>query len=846
LRENLGLTGAKAGCGIGRCGACTVHLDGEAVRSCVTPVEQAVGRRVRTVEGLAGEGLHPVQEAWVLEDVSQCGYCQTGQIMTAAALLAAHPDPTDEEIEQAMEGVLCRCGTYPRIRRAVRRATEIFAGRQQEEPFPGPALAEALLVGGSDVRAVGPRVRELSAPFAPNPWVRVHADGTAAILVAKSEMGQGILTPLAAAVADELGADWARVRIEPAPAGPEYADPVMGRQTTGGSTSVRFNLDVLRRAGAEARAGLIAAAAETWDVDPATCSVRDGRVVHPPSGRALPFGELAATAAGLPAPERSAFKTDAELRLLGTPLARADARPKAEGRALFGLDVRLPGQLTAVVARCPVFGGKLTRFDAGSALAVPGVRRVHEVSAGVAVVAESFRAAVRGREALKIEWDKGPLAGLGHDALRASLREAAAGAGRVAQSRGDAPGALGRADRIVEAEYTLPYLAHAPMEPMNCTAWVRPDRCEIWAPTQHQTAVREAAAEASGLPLEAVQVHTTFLGGGFGRRLEADYATEATEISRVVEAPVQVVWTREDDLGHDFYRPIAHHRLRAGLGPDGAPVAWFHRVATPSIFARFTQATGEGGVDGASSRGKIDSSSIEGAVDLPYRFPDLRVEWVPWEPGVPVGFWRSVGHSHTAFAVECFLDEVASTAGIDPLELRRSLLREAPRHRAVLETVVARADWGRPLPQGRGRGLALHESFGSIVAQVAEVSTANGKLRVDRVVCAVDCGAVANPAGAEAQMEGGVLFGLSAALREAITIRGGGVHERNFDAYELLRFGDAPEVEVHIVPSREPPGGAGEPGVPPIAPAVANAMYAATGERLRHLPFLRASSRIEQ
>ncbi|GAB4259200.1 MAG: xanthine dehydrogenase family protein molybdopterin-binding subunit [Deferrisomatales bacterium] len=824
LREHLGLTGTKVGCGTGHCGACTVHLDGRPVRACTLPVGRAEGRSVVTVEGLGRGTLHPLQQAWILEGVSQCGYCQPGQLMAAAALLRRNPHPSSQEIVRALDAVLCRCGTYGRIRRAVERAARILAGRESPS-LPEPASLHPSLLARGARAALEPDAPQAAPPLAPNPWVAVHPDGTVRVRVDKSEMGQGVLSTLAAGAALELGAEWARVRIATAPASPAFEDPAMGGQVTGGSTSLRYSLNRMRRAGAEARERLLAAAARRWDVPPNECTAERGAAVHRPTGRRFPFGELVPEARRLPVSGAPPPLAPKGLPLRDLP--RAEARPKAEGQALFGLDVRLPGQLQAVVARCPVFGGAVQSYEEAGALAVPGVRRVAVVPSGVAVVAESTWAALRGRDRLEIRWALGPLATLQEQEILSGARGALEQVGRTARQQGDPDAALAAAHRVVEADYVLPYLAHAPLEPMNCTVWLRRGRCDLWAPTQNQTAARQAAAAAAGLPLEAVHVHTPFLGGGFGRRLEVDYVAEAVHVARGLDDPVQLVWTRDDDLGHDYYRPAALHHLRAALGPDDRPVAWIHRIVTPPLFGR-----GEP----PGSADEVDAGAVEGALDLPYRIPALRVEWIPWDPGVPVGPWRSVGHSHTAFAVESFVDELAAAAGADPVAYRLELLADAPRHRRVLEAAAQRAGWGSALPEGAGRGVAVHESFGSVVAQVVEVSAGGEGIAVLRVVCAADCGPTAHADGVVAQMEGGALFGLSAALGERITLRDGRPVETDLGAYRLLRMHQAPEVEVQVLPGAGPPGGAGEPGVPPVAPALANALYRAAGVRVRRLP----------
>ena len=668
--------------------------------------------------------------------------------------------------------------------------------------------------------------RSPAGRFSPNAWLRIDPDGRITIRVASSEMGQGVMTAIPMLVAEELDADWCDVAVETAPVDPAFVNPLLGRQATGGSTAVRGFWTPCREAGAAAREMLVLAAARRWGVDPEDCVTAYSRVTHRPTGRTLSYGALAGEATGLPIPEAVFLKEPEEFRLLGHPVPRVDTPRKVDGTAVFGQDVRRPGLLTAVVARCPVFGGRLKAFDAGRASRVPGVRRVLEIPSGVAVVAEGFWAASRGREALDLEWEEGPHATLSSTGIGALLRAAAAG-GRVARERGDAPGALQAHPRLIEATYEVPYLAHACMEPMCCTADVRPGACELWVPTQAQMGCRDTAARITGLAPEHITVHTTFLGGGFGRRFEQDFVAEAVHLSQAMEAPVKVLWTREDDIRHDFYRPAAVSRLAAALDAEGRPIAWQHDIASPAILAR---------VAPAAVRGGIDPTSVDGAADLPYAIPHLRVRYARVDPGIPVGFWRSVGHSQNVYVTESFFDEVAAAGGHDPLALRLPLLADRPRHRRVLERVAERSGWGRVLPEGHARGIAVAESFASYVAQVAEVSIEAGQVRVHRVACAVDCGMVVNPDTIEAQMEGGIVFGLSAALMGEITIDRGRVVQGNFDDYPVLRMDQMPEVAVDIVASDDAPGGIGEPGTPPIAPAVANAVFAATGTPVRRLP----------
>jgi isoquinoline 1-oxidoreductase beta subunit len=647
-------------------------------------------------------------------------------------------------------------------------------------------------------------------------------------MVAHSEMGQGVMTALPMLVADELDVDMKSVRVETAPAAPEYINPVIGVQLTGGSTSVRSSWRQLREAGATARAMLINAAAERWRIDAATLVTDNGVVRDSKKHRSATYGELAAAAARLPPPHEVKLKQPGEYKLIGKPLARVDIPAKVNGVAQFGIDVKLPGMLVAVVARCPSFGGKLRSFNASETNKIKGVREVLTIESGVAVVADAFWPAKTGRDALQIQWDYGANAKLSDELVMEAFRKGAEGEGAVAFSTGEADRTLARASKPLEAVYSLPYLAHAAMEPLNCTAHVRKNVCDVWVPTQAQTFTQQTAARITGLPATAINVHTTFLGGGFGRRSETDFVAEAVEISKAIKAPVKVIWTREDDIHHDFYRPAVYARMRAALDQHGELLAWSHRIVGPSIMSR---------VSPARVRNGIDPTSVEGAANQPYLIPNVHVDYVMENIGVPIGFWRSVGNSFTAFMVESFIDEIAHAAGADPYKFREKLLRKSPRHLRVLQLAAEKAGWGKPLPNGVHRGIAVALSYGSYVAEVAEVSVSTGgEPTVHRVVCAVDCGQFVNPDTIEAQMQSGIVYGLTAALNGKITLKEGRVQEGNFDDYRLLRLDQMPEVEVHMVASGEAPGGIGEPGTPPIAPAVCNAIYAATGKRIRQLP----------
>ena len=671
----------------------------------------------------------------------------------------------------------------------------------------------------------------LPATFAPNAFVRIGTDDIVTIIVNKSEMGQGVYTSLPMLLAEELEADWSKIKVESAPVDAAYNHTSFGIQLTGGSTSTASEWERFRKAGATARVLLIAAAAQNWKVDPRSLHAENGYVIHRASGRRASFGSLADAAAKIEAPKDVPLKDPKDFKLIGKPTRRLDTPAKVNGSAQFGLDVQIPGMLIALIARPPVFGGKVVSFKSDKTKAVSGVKNVLQVPTGVAVIANGFWPAKLGRDKLEIIWDAGPSANLSTAGMREQYANLAKNAGAIARKVGDPAKALAGAAKTVSAEYEVPYLAHAMMEPLNCVVDLRSDRCEIWTGTQMQTVDRAAAASVAGLKPEQVQIHTTLLGGGFGRRANpvSDFVVEAVHVAKAAKAPVKVVWTREDDIRGGYYRPMWYDRMVAGLDVKGNPIAWTHTIVGQSIM--------EGTPFAAFIKNGIDDSSVEGAADLLYGIPNLQVDLHTTRNGVPVLWWRSVGHSHNGFAVEAFFDEVAHAGGKDPVELRRTLLANQPRMRAVLDLVAEKANWGKPLPPGRGRGIATHFSFDSYVAQVAEVSVdKDGSVRVHRMVCAVDCGRVVNPDTVKAQMEGGIIFGLTAALKDEITLDRGRVQQRNFHDYPMLRINEAPEIEVHIVPSTEHPTGVGEPGVPPVAPALANAIFAATGKRVRKLP----------
>ena len=665
----------------------------------------------------------------------------------------------------------------------------------------------------------------------PNAFLRIGSDDSVTVLLSHSEMGQGIWTTLPMLIAEELDADWSKIRVAHAPAAPVYAHTVFGIQMTGGSSTTWSEFDRYRQAGAVARALLVQAAAQRFGVSPETIRTEKGVVIA--GDKHARYGELAEAAAKLPQPASVKLKDPKDWKIIGKPTKRLDTPEKITGRAQFGMDVHFPGLLTAVVERGPVFGATVKSFDAAKAKAVPGVRAVVQVPSGVAVVADHFWAAKLGRDALKIDWDLGPNSALDSTALHERFRQLAGTPGMVAEQAGDAAGALAKAAKTIEAEYSVPYLAHAPMEPLNCTVRITPDRCEIWTGTQFQTMDQGVAAHITGLKPEQITIHTTFLGGGFGRRATptSDAVTEAVHVAKAAKAPVKTVWTREDDVRGGYYRSAFVHRVRVGAGADGLPQAWQHTVVGQSIGAGtpFEQMLVKNG---------IDNTSIEGVSDSPYlkAIPDRRIELHSPKTGIPVLWWRSVGNSHTAFVMETLIDELAHAAGKDPVDYRRLLLKDHPRHLGVLNLAAQSSGWGGALPTGRARGVAVHESFGSFVAQVAEVSVEDGRIRVHRVVCAIDCGVAVNPSAVAAQMESGIAFGLSAALHSALHFKDGRVEESNFHDYVVLRIDEMPYVETHIVASTEKMGGVGEVGVPPIAPAVANALAVLTGRRLRTLP----------
>lgn len=695
----------------------------------------------------------------------------------------------------------------------------------------GLVIAVSVTPAGYRLLSAKELEKDTTALFSPSVWLQIRSDNIVNIVVNKSEMGQGVHTSLPMIIADELDVDWKQIRVENAPAADKYQDPVRGMQFTGGSSSVRDMYDPLRKAGASARQMLLTAAAETWKVPLNECETIEGTVTHKRSGRTLTYGQLSAKAAGLKVPQDPPLKEKGRFKYIGTPHDRLDIHVKVNGAAGFGIDVQVPGMLYASIARPYAYGSRPASFDKNAAMKVKGVTNVMPLDTAIAVCAETPDAAWKGRDALKVTWGKGSDPDMNDEMLEKRFMGDLKKNGLSARNDGDVKAVLGKAPKKVGATYVLPYLAHTTMEPMNCTAHVSPDKCEIWIPTQNQSGVLGVAGKVTGLKPEQIHVHTTYLGGGFGRRFETDVLEEALRISKSVKKPVKLIWKREEDMQNDLYRPANCSRIEGGLDENGQLVAWSHKIVCPSIFAR---------VFADRVKGGIDPAAVEGLENMEYEIPNLRVEYVRIDTPVPVGFWRSVGSSHNGFTVESFVDEMAHAAGKNPLEFRLGLLKNHPRPRRLLEVVAEKAGWSKPISGAEGRGIAQVPSFGTYVAQVAEVSVnkKDGTIKVHRVVCAVDCGDVVNPAIITAQMEGAIIMGLSAALKEGISLAGGGVKSSNFDTYQLLRISEAPKIEVHIVRSGEKLGGIGEPGLPPIAPAVANAVFNSTGIRLRRLPMI--------
>lgn len=693
------------------------------------------------------------------------------------------------------------------------------------------AVGGGLLLGfGLPARAVISDALTTGAPFAPNAFLRIDRGGKVTFVMPFIEMGQGTYTSIPMLIAEELEVDVDKVVIEHSPADNKlYANPMVGIQITGGSTSVRAAWEPMRQAGATARVMLTNAAARQWKVDPGTCRAENGVVIHAPTGRKLAYGKLVDAAAKLPVPEKVALKSPAEFKLIGTPHRRLDTAGKVNGGAKFGIDTRLPGMKFAVVAISPTFGGKLVSVDEAKAKAVAGVTQVVRLEDTVAVVAIHTWAAKQGLAAANPQWDPGPNAKLSTADVVKQLAAAMEKPGAVARNEGDAAATIAKAPKKFEAVYEQPFLAHAVLEPMNCTVHVQKDRCDVWVGTQVPGVSQAAVAKVTGLKPEQVTIHNHLLGGGFGRRLEVDGTLRAAQIAQQVEGPVQVIYTREEDIQHDMYRPYYYDRISAGLDAQGRPIGWSHRIAGSSIMARFFPAAIKNGVD---------FDAVEIAAEPAYTVGDFHVEWFAQEPpGIPTAFWRGVGVTRGTFVLESFIDELAANAKQDPLAYRLALLEKSPRSKAVLQLAAEKSGWGKPLPAGQGRGIALCTGFGSFMAQVVEASVdKDGSVSPTRVVCVVDCGLMVNPDTVRAQMESGIIFGLSAALFGEITLKEGRVEQTNFGDYRVLRMNESPRIEVHLIKSPEAPGGIGEPGTSCIMPALTNAVYAATGKRIRKLP----------
>ena len=667
-----------------------------------------------------------------------------------------------------------------------------------------------------------------TAAFTPNAWLRITPDDRVTVLCGSSEMGQGVLTAIPMLMAEELDADWKKVSVEQAPVDKAYNNPIFGMQATGGSTTVRAHWEPVRKAGAAARQMLVAAAAAQWKVGPDECRTEAGQVIHK-SGKKLSYGQLAAAAATQPVPAEPTLKDPKDFRILGKPTKRLDTAAKINGTAKFGIDAQLPGMLVAVMARAPQPGAKATAVNDAKAKAVKGVQQVITLPSGVAVLASGYLAARQGRDALEITWDLGKLAGLNSAAVSEMLRDGANNADAIAKDVGNLKDAAANSASTFEALYEAPYLAHACMEPMNCTAWVRGDEVEIWAGTQSQGPVQGILGQVAQVTPAKVKINTMLLGGGFGRRFAPDFTIDATLLSKISGKPVKLIYTREDDMAAGFYRPASVAKFQGGLDAAGKPTLLRIDVGSPSIMeaSGFMKLPPDG----------VDTFALEGINDNPYDIASSRISYGRVEPGPQVWFWRSVGHSQNIFFVESFIDEMAAQAKKDPFEFRRELLGSAPRYKSVLELAAQKAGWGTKLPAGVHRGIAVAQSFGSYVAEVAEVSVApDGTPKVHRVVAAVDCGLTANPLTIARQIEGAIVYGLSAALYGRISFKDGRVEQGNFHQYQVLRMNEMPKVEVHILASAEKPGGIGEPGTPPIAPAVTNAIFAATGKRIRTLP----------
>ena len=718
--------------------------------------------------------------------------------------------------------------------------TKAAAGSISSSPASRREFLQAsLTVGGALVLgfhfswAGAAPATQKQALFAPNAFIRIDAKGTVTFIIPQAEMGQGVYTSLSMILAEELDVAWERVQVEAAPPSDKlYGNPTFGLQVTGNSNSIRAFWTPLRKASAGARAMLVEAAARRWNVDKNACRAEHGEVIHATSSRKLAYGDLVSDASRLVPPKDPPLKSPGDFRMIGKALKRLDTPDKVNGKAVYGIDAMPPGVKFATSAACPVFGGKVAHVDDLKAKQIPGVRQVLVLDNFVAVVGDHMWAAKQGLAALAITWDEGPNAGVTSAAVWKQIRAASEESGAVAKARGDAAKALAEGTRL-DAAYEMPFLAHAPMEPMNCTAHVRTDSCEVWVGIQVQTRAQAIAAKVTGLPPEKVVVHNHVLGGGFGRRLEVDFIEQAVRVAKQVEGPVKLLWSREEDIQHDIYRPVYRDVLAASLS-NGKILGWTHRITGSSILARWLPPAFQKGIDG---------DAIDSAADIPYDIPNLRVEYMRDEPpAVPTGFWRGVGPNNNVFAVESFIDELAKRADKDPVAFRRDMLGNNPRLRAAIDLAASKAGWAGALPARSGRGIAAQVSFGSFIATVIEVAVDEfGEVHLKKIVSAVDTGIAVNPDTIIAQLQGGLIFGLTAALYGEITIDKGRVQQSNFHDYRMLRIDQVPNIEVHLIPSGEAPGGIGETGTNAGPPALGNAIFAATGVRLRRMPIDRAA-----
>lgn len=794
LRDNLGLKGTKFGCGVGVCGICTVLIDGEANHACMVPVAKAADHEVVTIEGLVAQN-HRLLHAWIDQQVPQCGYCQPGQLMCAAALLTRSYVPTDKQIDEAMNGVLCRCGSYQRIRRAIYSAV----GMNQDTL---PELPPAGLVADDQLVSSGVRF---------NDWIRITADGDVIITINHSEMGQGAFTGLVMLIVEELDADLSRLHTVFAPAANIFRNPLFNEQTTGGSTSIRGEWPRLRQAGATTRGQLVEAAAKVWGVPQHECRTDKGTVYHDPSKRQLGYGELAEDAVNVKPRSNVTLKSAADFHLIGHSHPRLEIPAMVMGKTVYGTDVSLADMLFASIERRPVDGAELRSMDDSATRSVAGVVDVVTTDSGVAVLANDNWAAIQGREKLQLAWRPDTRPDADNASYDSQLTQAITHQGQQVNKRGNVKRALRDATDIIEAHYDTSFLAHAALEPLNCTAYIENGHCHVWVGTQSQEGARNTASNVSDLPRDKTHIHSTFIGGSFGRRLQADVVADAVALAKHTHKPVQVLWSRADDMQHDFYRPAHKVALKGVLDQQGRPSVWWQR--------------------GAGSAMATDM------VYVLYAIPHFSDERIAVEPPLPVGAWRSVAAGQAAFVVESFIDELAHAARQDPLEYRLQLLQHEPRARRVLEHVADSAGWQSTLPSGHYQGIAFYQSFGSWVAQVAELSVDNKQINIHRIVCVIDCGQAVNPDAVYAQTEGAIAMGLSAALIEQVQFNDGKVTQSNLQDYPVLKFAELPAIDIHIIPSHQPPGGVGEPGLPPVAPAVGNAIFAATGQRCRSLPF---------